>query len=42
MFHFTATKEVPEDQERHHGGAVLHPGMAGVFPVTVALSGGGP
>lgn len=29
FFHLTATKEVPEDQERHHFGAVLHQRMAG-------------
>lgn len=29
FFHLAATKEIPEDQERHHFGAVLHQRMAG-------------
>lgn len=29
FFHLAATKEIPEDQECHHCGAVLHQRMAG-------------
>lgn len=35
LFHLTATKEIPEDQECHHCGAVLHQRMAGGHPTIV-------